>query len=141
MKFEKITPAHAELIAEQHKRSFDTPWDEAQFIDLLRLPTTKGVVSAAGFILYSHVADEMEILTFCVVPDHRRHGIGEKLLNAALDDARANHVCGIFLDVSETNIPAQRLYEKAGFKRISRRPGYYRTPDGHKDALCYKIEL
>ena len=50
--------------------------------------------------------------------------------------ARIHHVSRIFLEVAENNIPARRLYEKAGFSEIGRRKNYYKTKSGFCDAIC-----
>jgi ribosomal-protein-alanine N-acetyltransferase len=36
----------------------------------------------------------------------------------------------IFLEVGETNDPAGKLYARAGFREVSRRPNYYPGGDG-----------
>jgi ribosomal protein S18 acetylase RimI-like enzyme len=52
-----------------------------------------------------------------VVPDHRRAGIGERLLRELLDRARARGLARVTLEVLEQNDPARRLYERLGFRR------------------------
>ena len=42
------------------------------------------------------------------------------------------------LEVRRSNIPAQKLYEKHGFKQIAIRNNYY---DNTEDALIYEKEL
>jgi ribosomal-protein-alanine N-acetyltransferase len=37
----------------------------------------------------------------------------------------------VFLEVDEHNKAAIRLYDRAGFHEISRRPNYYPGPGGH----------
>ncbi len=132
----EITPAYTEVLAQIHTQCFDTGWDEAQFIQLLSLPTTHGFMCSSGFILFSCVLDEVEIMTFCVLPNRRRLGIGEQLLNELFDWTQKNQVRQIFLEVAVDNMPARKLYEKAGFVLLSKRPRYYKTADGFKDALC-----
>jgi ribosomal-protein-alanine N-acetyltransferase len=41
----------------------------------------------------------------------------------------------VFLEVDETNTPAIRLYRRAGFGEVGRRPNYYATP-GAKPAAA-----
>ena len=45
----------------------------------------------------------------------RRHGLGEALVQAALDRARERGCGRIELDVNEANEPARALYERLGF--------------------------
>ena len=88
-----------------------------------------------GMLLCSHVADEMEILTFGIIPEFRRQGLGIQLLNQMFEYAKENKINKIFLDVAEDNIPAIKLYEKMGFELTYRRKGYYQK--GQVDALIY----
>ena len=53
-----------------------------------------------------------------VVAPHRRKGIGEATLVAALDAARAAGIERVRLEVLEQNEPARRLYERLGFERL-----------------------
>jgi ribosomal protein S18 acetylase RimI-like enzyme len=47
--------------------------------------------------------------------DHRRRGIGQRLLLRAIEEAKAVGLERIELDVFATNVAAIRLYEKLGF--------------------------
>ena len=53
-----------------------------------------------------------------VVTSHRRRGIGEATLVAALDAARAAGIERVTLEVLEQNEPARRLYERLGFEHV-----------------------
>lgn len=68
--------------------------------------------------------DEAELPWLTVAPDRQRHGLGRRLLKAAL-----------FLEVPESNEPALALYCEAGFVVAGRRARYYR--DG-EDALLLR---
>ena len=51
-----------------------------------------------------------------VLPTLRGQGIGESLLNAAKDLAKANNWKGLALETAVDN-PAQKLYERLGWER------------------------
>lgn len=123
-------PAH-----EIHTKCFSKAWDEREFADLLNLPTSRLWMNEKGLLFCSHVADEMEILTFGVVPEYRRQGEGLNLLNQMFQYAQEYKVQKIFLDVAENNLPAIKLYEKTGFHLLNKRKGYYQN--GKTDALIY----
>lgn len=57
----------------------------------------------------------MVIHTLAVSPDCARQGIGRLMIDYAIDCARAGGCRTIRLDVVPDNIPARKLYEKAGF--------------------------
>ena len=53
-----------------------------------------------------------------VVPDERRKGIGEQLMRAVHESARAIGVRGIRLEVISSNASAIALYEKLGYEHV-----------------------
>lgn len=55
-----------------------------------------------------------------VVPESRRQGVGEQLMRALIDSARAAGVRRLGLEVLESNDGARLLYEKLGFARWRR---------------------
>ena len=127
---------YAPAMAAIHAACFETPWSESELCALLALPTTVARIDEFGFLLCSRVADEMEILTIGVLPEHRRHHVGSSLLSEMIDWAGSVGVKRIFLEVSVENLPARRLYERFGFCQTGVRRGYYRTSSGQADALC-----
>ncbi len=119
-----------------HKTGFDFPWNKESFESLLTLPSTIGWINENGLLVCSQVADEMEILTICIMPESRQKGLGMKWLGYLFNYAHTHNMTRIFLEVSVQNIPALRLYQKAGFVEIGRRKNYYKTHTGYVDALC-----
>ena len=141
MSLYKVSPLHACVLGALHTASFDEPWTEHAFAALLKLPTTIGWANEQGFILCSHVLDEMEIMTICTHPDFRRQGVAEKLLTIMMDYARLGKVSKIFLEVRSDNVPAQNLYKKMGFVENGIRKGYYKTRQGPMDAVCMVYDI
>ncbi len=119
-----------------HQTGFEFPWTKESFESLLVLPSTIGWIDKGGLLVCSQVADEMEILTICVVPSARRQGQGMQWLIHLFNYAKQQGITRIFLEVSIENTAAMRLYEKAGFAEIGRRPKYYKTHAGYVDAIC-----
>jgi ribosomal protein S18 acetylase RimI-like enzyme len=52
-----------------------------------------------------------------VHPDQRRAGVGRRLLDATIVALRARGALQIVLSTAEQNVPAQRLFASAGFRR------------------------
>ncbi|HEX8941952.1 MAG TPA: GNAT family N-acetyltransferase [Gemmatimonadaceae bacterium] len=52
-----------------------------------------------------------------VDPAHRERGVGRMLLDATLSALRARRAPRVVLSTAERNEPAQRLFERAGFRR------------------------
>ena len=81
-----------------------------------------------GFALARCISDEAELLFIVVATSHRGRGLGVMLLESLLKEAGNRGAGTLFLEVSESNHAAQKLYDKLGFERIGLRERYY--PDG-----------
>lgn len=77
--------------------------------------------------------DEGHITTIAVAPEYRSRGIGELLLNGLIDQAINLNADVLTLEVRVSNIVAQQLYLKYGFRPAGTRPRYY--TDNGEDAL------
>lgn len=96
---------------------------------------------AAGFFLMRSVLDERELLLFAIHPAHRRKGLGHKLLRRFIEDARADGMHRLFLEMRRGN-PAGELYAAHGFRSVGIRPGYYRAADNSRlDAVSQELIL
>lgn len=79
-----------------------------------------------GYIYYSDIYDRAEINQIKIKSFHRNCGKGSKILKEMISLVDKD----ITLEVKIDNIPAIKLYEKFGFKKISIRKGYYNGVDG-----------
>lgn len=70
------------------------------------------------------------ILTVDVLPKYRRKGIAQRLLMETEKIFTEKNVKTCHLEVREDNIAALKLYEKLGYKRISRLENYYGNSHG-----------
>tara|TARA_R110002020_G_scaffold102381_2_gene240446 strand:+ start:141 stop:620 length:480 start_codon:yes stop_codon:yes gene_type:complete len=126
----------AEALAAIHAKGFYRGWPSAEFASFLSERDTPVYVACdakrriAGFALVRIAADEAELLTIAVDPKWRGKRLGHALLAAAFDDLLMSPAKRMFLEVSEDNAAAIKLYERHGFTRISSRKGYYPKPDG-----------
>lgn len=143
-----VTPVHAPVIAAILKETGPESWSAGAVTQIVELPGTFGFVATAaddepvGMVLCRAAADEAEVLTIGVRPAWRGSGWGGRLLAAALEQAAARAARRMFLEVAEDNAAARRLYARAGFADVGRRPGYYRRPDGPPaDALILQCGL
>lgn len=140
---------HAEDLATCHATLFTEGWDKATFEGLLSHPTSTSLIArhgnpqqTIGFIVGRLAADEAEILTFGVVREWQRHGVGRRLLEGMARAAKRAEAKRMFLEVAADNMPATVLYSRMGFKEVGRRPGYYvRTGEPAADALVLALAL
>ncbi|MEM7666205.1 MAG: GNAT family N-acetyltransferase [Pseudomonadota bacterium] len=130
--------------------AYGEAWNRRQITDALALPNTHALVvdphgtlienssgKPAGFVLTRAAADEEELLLIAVAPEHRRHGLGHKLIDRLFDTARGRGVTRIYLEMRRGN-PAIHLYQKVGFEPIGERPNYYRMANGKRiDAITF----
>lgn len=93
----------------------------------------------AGYMAFSLIEDEMEILNLAVHPAYRRRGLGEALLARSFEICVAAGIKKSFLDVKVSNDPALALYRKFGYKKIGVRKKYY--PDTREDALLFRYDF
>src|SRR5271169_6658862 len=122
-------------IAALHAASFRRGWSEQEVEGLL---TDRHVIAhramtgrtIAGFIMSRLVEDEAEILSVAVAGSRRGRGLARNLLNLHMRRLAALGARAVFLEVDEHTAAAVRLYDRAGFHEISRRPNYYPGPRG-----------
>jgi ribosomal-protein-alanine N-acetyltransferase len=128
--------ADAKELARIHALGFYRGWPVGEFESFLADDSTPVYVACdarrriAGFALIRIAADEAELLTIAVDPKWRGKRIGQALLRAAFADLLLSPARRMFLEVSEDNGAAIKLYQREGFATISSRKGYYPKPDG-----------
>lgn len=128
-------PRDTAAIAALHAQSFRRGWSEQEVDGLLidrHVIAHRATVAAklAAFIMSRQVADEAEILSVAVAGRQQGRGLARKLLDLHLRRLAGLGARTVFLEVDEHNKPAIRLYERAGFHEISRRPNYYPAAGG-----------
>ena len=124
-------------LANLHALCFpNKPWSADDFRDL-KQSGCEIIMSQNGFIVYRIAVDEAEIITIGVNPETRRSGIASAMIGIIKKTLKSQGVKKIFLEVSSTNMSAQKLYENCGFKVVGLRPKYY---DG-VDAILMSKDL
>jgi ribosomal-protein-alanine N-acetyltransferase len=135
-----------EAVARIEQASFGDPWSRAAFVSLVGNPAVYFIVAeltpsplgvgVAGYLIAWFVLDEAEIANVAVSSALRGHGVGGRLLDVALAEARHRGVERTFLEVRASNTAAQALYASRGFAAIGRRRNYYLHPV--EDALVLR---
>lgn len=90
-----------------------------------------------GYDGFWAIGDEIHISTIAVHPSWRRKGLGELLLLNTLFIAQENPVTMVTLEVRQSNLKAQALYEKYRFEKVGIRKKYYR--DTGEDAVLMTL--
>jgi ribosomal-protein-alanine N-acetyltransferase len=133
--FIEAGPHDAGDIATLHAASFHRGWSEQEVETLLlerAVIAHRAVLGGklCGFILSRQAADEAEILSVAVAGNRRGRGIARGLLTLHLRRFAGLGARSVFLEVDENNGPAIRLYRRAGFNEVGRRPNYYPATNG-----------
>jgi len=140
-------PRDAAAMALLHAASFRHGWSDAEFETLLLdrdIIAHRAMTAGAlhGFIISRRAADEAEILSVAVASSQRGRGLAGALLQLHLRTLAGLGVRALFLEVDEGNEPARRLYDRAGFREVGKRPGYYRSAaGGPANALVLRRDL
>jgi ribosomal-protein-alanine N-acetyltransferase len=132
-----ISPLSDEEIAavvEIENLSFSSPKPESIF----REEENKYLVAkegerVIGYIGVERILEETHIINMAVHPEKRRRGKGRKLMDEVLNDKDI-----FFLEARLSNAPAQKLYERYGFKKVGVRKHYYE--DNGEDAYIMRRE-
>ncbi len=129
------------LIAQHSGPSGDEPWDPFSDAEALRQVPLDGLIVAevngeyAGFLYWflgrrPWFAPEVDrfghILEVQVLPRFRGQGVGKALLNHALERLNEESAEVVYIDTTDDNDAARRLYEGAGFSPFLRTIHYRR---------------
>ena len=126
-------------VLEIEQMSFPTPWPRDAYYHELRENRLACYLVAREFhriVGYAGmwvILDEAHVTTIAVDPLHRRRRFGERLLVALIDEAMKRGARWVTLEVRKSNLGAQTLYRKYGFKDIGIRKAYY--SDNREDAI------
>ena len=141
--FVRAGEEHVSGMHEIEEKVFPTPWSyESILQDVCNHEIAyyiagicRGkVISYAGFWF---VLDEAHITNVAVRPEYRRRGIGRKMMELILLEAKKRGIVSISLEVRVSNKPARELYKGFGFSVAGLRKGYY--SDNGEDALLMSL--
>ena len=118
----------AELAKIEH-RCFSHPMAEEQIRSMLRSGTALYYAAGdgsriLGSLWLQQVLDEGYIGNIAVLPEYRRQGIADRLLQVAEQPG----LRFLTLEVRAGNLPALALYTKHGYRQVGLRANYYSDP-------------
>jgi ribosomal-protein-alanine N-acetyltransferase len=125
----------------------DYPWSQAQFKEeIAGLGGTRqfilalndgSIIGYAGIMLVA-AGVPADLLTVAILPDFRGQGLAQAMLAELESWAKAKGATEVILEVDTKNESAIRLYDLAGYEKISSRANYYGLG---VDALIMRKEL
>ncbi len=138
LRFAPLLESHIEAIQVIEKEWNSSPWSEQSFRNELTNPHSvfrvmilNGDVVGYGGIW--NLVDECHVTTLAVSKETRRFGLGRKLIEHLLSEAKSAKMTCATLEVRASNEGAIKLYESLGFCRAAVRKKYY--PDNQEDAI------
>lgn len=134
----RMTVADADAVAALELAIFSEGWSAEVYRREMENKLGRYWVLGRGAVLLGFtgvwcVIDEAHLMTIGVVPEARGRGLGDLLFQAGLRHARYRLQERMLLEVRESNLAAQGLYQAYGFVTTGQRRGYY--SDNGEDAL------
>ena len=134
----------APCIAKIEKECFSTPFKEDDILGYIESPIWHFLVAkrgevVLGYISFTIIIDECQIVNVATSHDFRKMGIGSRLIEAFLDYIKQKEVKLAYLEVRESNLPAINLYKKYGFLESGISKNHYSKPT--ENAILMNKEL
>ncbi|MFK4637846.1 GNAT family N-acetyltransferase [Paenarthrobacter histidinolovorans] len=104
----------------------------AEDLETARLVGTASLLHFGSRLSRQAEDGEVELRLLAVLPEARRTGLGQRLLDESARLAAAQGAQRVVLDTAVDNEPSQRLY---------RRLGYVRRPEREKERPAPKVQL
>lgn len=133
-----MTKDDVDAVYKVEEDCFSDPWSKESIRKELKNNLARYLVAQLddkiiGYIGVWFVVDEGHITNVAVHSDYRGRKIGDKLVQALVELCRENNIVSMTLEVRVSNIVAQNLYKKYGFKLAGIRKEYY--SDNKEDAM------
>ena len=132
----KMDPPDLPAVLAIEEACFQSPWGRDGFLAALeRSDIAAYVYCPAGrvlaYFLVEFEGSEARLINLAVHRDQRRRGTATECLRHAERLARRRKAQRISLEVEESNLPAQLLYRKAGYRATRILRNFY--PDTNED--------
>jgi ribosomal-protein-alanine N-acetyltransferase len=143
--FEPMTEARLDEVVAIERRAYDHPWTRGNFADSLRSGYQAQLLTAGGNVLGYFVAmrgvDEVHLLNITVDPQYQGQGWGRVMLDALALWSRSQNAQWLWLEVRTSNVRAQQVYLRYGYRRVGERKNYYPAQHGREDAIVMSYKL
>ena len=143
--FEPVTEARLDAVMAIEQQAYGQPWTRGNFADSLRSGYQAQMLTANGITLGYFVAmkgvDEVHLLNITVAPQWQGQGWGRVMLDALAIWARGEGAQWLWLEVRTSNLRAQQVYLRYGYRRVGERRNYYPAAVGREDAIVMSLRL
>lgn len=126
------------------KNCFEHHWSKGEFEKEMKNDVANYLVAEinnkiVGYVGIWFIAGEGHITNVAVHSDYRGKKIGDELIKHLVKKCIENYIFAMTLEVRVSNIVAQNLYKKYGFKLSGIRKEYY--SDNKEDAMIMWSQL
>ena len=133
-----MTVADLDEVYAIEKETFSDPWSKTSLLESISDPNNHYIVTITdgiivGYCGYWGIAGEGHIYNVAVKESHRGQGIGYRMLDYLITQARSRGITSLTLEVRQSNEPAIQLYKKLGFIEAGIRKEFYSNPS--EDAI------
>lgn len=140
----RMTPADLAAVTELEKETFSIPWSRQGFEDALKREENCFLVikqgeEILGYCGYYKVFEEAEVMNVCIKKSRRKEGLGSLMMKRLIQEAEAEGVQRMVLEVRVSNESAIHMYEKLGFASLGIRKDFYEIP--REDAMIMEADL
>ena len=145
-RWEAMLAPWLEAVERVEQAAYPHPWNHANFVDALHSGYQAQMLvlehTLVGYFVAMKGVDEVHLLNITVAPEFQGQGWARRMLDALGQWSRSQGAQTLWLEVRVSNVRAQRIYEKHGFREVGRRKQYY--PNGsqpREDALVMSLRL
>jgi ribosomal-protein-alanine N-acetyltransferase len=143
--FEPMTEDRLDGVVVIERSAYEHPWTRGNFQDSLRSGYQAQLLCAGEVVLGYFVAmkgvDEVHLLNITVAPAWQGEGWGRVMLDALAVWARGKGAQWLWLEVRTSNLRAQEVYQRYGYRRVGDRKNYYPAGNDREDAIVMSYKL
>lgn len=140
-----MTVRDLDAVAAIEAQAYGFPWSRGNFVDSLAAGYWCTLVESddevLGYTIALPGAGELHLLNVTVRPALHGQGHGSRLLDALEATGRERGLASLWLEVRQSNLRAQALYRRRGYREVGRRRGYYPAAAGREDAILMTLTL
>ena len=137
-----LTEENIDGVYEVERSAFSHSWSRESFENEAKNHLARYFVlylnnEVIGYAGLWHILDEGHITNIAIKKDFQGLGYSNYLIKELIKYKEDNNLSFLTLEVRESNIRAQKLYEKYNFKKIGERKKYY---ENNETAFLYSLE-
>lgn len=123
------------------EENFENPWSDKLLKNKIPFLVQKLLLideKVAGFAEFKIVEGEADLQMIALKKEYQNKGYGKLFLSKLINELKEKGIEYVYLEVSEKNLPALKLYEKLGFEKLEIREKYYKNGE---NAVVMKLKL